>query len=188
MLNFPDFMVFDLDPYLYSGREPSGAQPELHAAGFEHTCQAALWLKGVLDDLGLPSFVKTSGKTGLHVFVPIRREFDYDAVRSMSEQICRFVHRQHPHETTLEWSVERRRDKVFLDYNQNTRGKTLATPYSPRALPGAPVSTPLRWDELDEVYPPRFDVLTVPERLAALGDLWAHILDARVDLGQLLSG
>lgn len=182
VLNYPDFMVFDLDPYLYSGKEAPGAQPELHKAGFERTCEAALWLKEVLDELRLPAFVKTSGKTGLHVFVPILRHFDYDTVRGMSEQICRFVQRQHPHETTLDWSVDRRRGMVFLDYNQNTRGKTLATPYSPRALPGAPVSMPVRWDELGAIYPEQFTLHTAPARLARTGELWHDILDHKADL------
>jgi bifunctional non-homologous end joining protein LigD len=182
VLNFPDFMVFDLDPYLYSGREAHGAQPELHAAGFKLTCQAALWLKEVLDELRLPALLKTSGKTGLHVFVPLLRQFDYDAVRGMSEQICRFVQRRHPDATTLEWSVERRRGRVFLDYNQNTRGKTLATPYSPRALPGAPVSMPLRWDELDTIYPEQFTLRTASARLARTGDLWSDVLANKADL------
>lgn len=187
VLNFPDFMVFDLDPYLYSGREPRGGQPELHAVGFEQTCQAAVWLKNVLDELRLPAFVKTSGKTGLHVFVPILRQFDYDTVRGMSEQICRFVQRQHPAETTLDWSVERRRGKVFLDFNQNTRGKTLATPYSPRALPGAPVSMPLGWAELGSIYPAQFTLRTTHERLAQVGDLWRDILDHKADLARAFS-
>jgi bifunctional non-homologous end joining protein LigD len=187
VLNYPDFMVFDLDPYLYSGREPRGAQPELHAAGFELTCQAALWLKDVLDELGLESFVKTSGKTGLHVFVPILRHFSYDVVRAMSEQICRFVHRQHPRETTMEWTVEQRRGKVFLDHQQNTRGKTLATPYSPRALAGAPVSMPLRWDEVGEVYPETFTIRTAPRRLSEIGDLWEDILDHKNDLARVVN-
>ena len=182
VLNYPDFMVFDLDPYVYSGREPPGGQPQLNPAGFHQTCQAALWLKDVLDELRLPSFVKTSGKTGLHIYVPILRQFDYDAVRSMAEQICRFVVRQHPHETTMEWSVEKRRGKVFLDYNQNTRGKTLASPYSPRALPRAPVSMPIRWDELGHVHPEQFTLRTAHERLANVGDLWRDILLHKANL------
>ena len=182
VLNYPDFMVFDLDPYLYSGREPPRGQPEPHQEGFLQTCQAAHWIKDVLDDLRLPSFVKSSGKTGLHIFVPIRREFDYDAVRSMCEQICRFVLRRHPNETTMEWSVERRRGKVFLDHNQNTRGKTLATPYSPRALGGAPVSMPLQWQEVGRVFPEDFTLRTAPARVREVGDLWCDILNHKADL------
>jgi bifunctional non-homologous end joining protein LigD len=188
VLNYPDFMVFDLDPYLYSGREAPRSQPELHQEGFERTAQAARWLKEVLDELQLPSFVKTSGKTGLHVFVPIKRDVDYDAVRGMSEQICRFVQRQHPDETTMEWAVERRRGKVFLDHNQNTRGKTLATPYSPRALPGAPVSMPLRWDEVGQIYPTEFTLYTAAPRVRERGDLWRDVLDHKADLTRVFAG
>jgi bifunctional non-homologous end joining protein LigD len=188
VLNYPDFMVFDLDPYIYSGKEPRGAQPEPNEAGFERTCEAALWLKEVLDQLGLPSFVKTSGKTGLHIFVPILRKYDYDAVRSISEQICRFVMHRHARETTMEWSVERRRGKVFLDHNQNTRGKTLAAPYSPRALAGAPVSMPVRWSELGQIRPLQFTLRSAGQRLAARGDLWRAILMDKADLAVAFSG
>ena len=173
VLNYPDFMVFDLDP----------AEP----ASFDQTCQTALWLKDVLDDLHLPSFVKTSGKTGLHVFVPILRHFNYDVVRAMSAHICRFVHRQHRRQTTMEWSVEQRRGKVFLDHNQNTRGKTLATPYSPRALPGAPVSMPVEWSELGSITPSQFSLRTAHQRLERVGDLWHTILDHKADLSTVFS-
>jgi bifunctional non-homologous end joining protein LigD len=185
VLNYPDFMVFDLDPYIYSGREPPRGQPEPHREGFERTCQATLWLKEVLDELRLPSFVKGSGKSGLHIFVPIQRDFDYDAVRAMSEQICRFVLGQHPNELTMDWSVDRRRGKVFLDHNQNTRGKTLATPYSPRALPGGPVSMPLRWGEVGKTSPDQFTVRNALPRLHEVGDLWRDILDHKADLSHV---
>ena len=82
VLNFPDFMVFDLDPYIYSGREARGAEPALNREAFARTREIALALKEILDGLGLPSFVKTTGRTGLHVFVPICRQFDYDTVRA----------------------------------------------------------------------------------------------------------
>jgi bifunctional non-homologous end joining protein LigD len=182
VVNYPDFMVFDLDPYVYSGREAHGAEPELHREGYSRTCEAAFWLKQVLDQLRLPSLVKTSGKTGLHIFVPIVRNYDYDMVRGMSEQICRYVLNQHPRELTMEWAVARRRGKVFLDHNQNTRGKTLASVYSPRALPGAPVSMPLEWSELGRVYPTDFTIATAYDRLRSVGDLWRDILAAKTDL------
>ena len=185
VLNYPDFMVFDLDPYVYSGHEEPRGEPLVHREGFRTTCEAACWVKDVLDRLTLRSFVKTSGKTGLHILVPILRQFDYDAIRRMAEQICRQVMRQHPRELTMEWSVERRRGKVFLDYNQNTRGKTLASAYSPRALPGAPISVPIDWGEIQSVYPTDFSMLSVHERLARVGDLWRDILAAKNDLATL---
>jgi bifunctional non-homologous end joining protein LigD len=182
-LNFPDFIVFDLDPYLYSGKEARGAEPELHPEGFAATCQAALWLKEMLDSLGLASFVKTTGRTGLHIYVPIQRTLDYHATHTISETLARVLAQQHPREVTVEWAVDKRRGKVFADYNQNVRGKTLASIYSPRVLPWAAVSMPLRWDEVGGgVFPTDFTISSAPERLRQVGDLWAGILDAKHDL------
>ncbi|HWQ28188.1 MAG TPA: non-homologous end-joining DNA ligase, partial [Dehalococcoidia bacterium] len=182
VLNYPDFIVFDLDPFIYSGREAPGAEPELNREAFARTREAAWWLKELLDSLSLPSFVKTTGRTGLHVYVPIVRRLDFDAARAACETIGRFLVRAHPAEITMEWAVERRTRKVFVDYAQNVRGKTLASVYSPRALPEAPVSMPVRWNELDRVYPTDFTIETAPDRLRETGDLWAGILDAKRDL------
>lgn len=182
ILNYPEFLVFDLDPYIYSGHERPGAQPEYSAEGFRQTCTVAEWLKQVLDDLHLPAEIKTSGKTGLHIQVPIMRNVDFDAARAIAERICRFVLQAHPHEVTMDWSVDRRRGKVFLDHNQNTRGKTLACPYSPRALPGAPVSMPLDWSELPAIEPTSFTMDSVVDRLARRGDPWRDILHHKADL------
>jgi bifunctional non-homologous end joining protein LigD len=104
----------------------------------------------------------------------------------MAGQICRFVLHRLSEQLTTEWSIERRRGKVFLDYNQNTRGKTLACVYSPRALPGAPVSMPVTWPELEQVYPAQFTVHTVHDRLARPGELWRDILTAKNDLTALM--
>jgi DNA primase len=86
----------------------------------------------------------------------------------------------------MEWTVEQRTGKIFLDHNQNVRGKNMASVYSLRPLPGAPVSTPVGWDELEDVYPTAFNIDTVPERVDRLGDLWAEILDAKHDLQRLV--
>ncbi len=188
VLNYPDFVVFDLDPYLYSGKEPRGEEPELHPEGFKATCEVALWLKEMLDSLGLASFVKTTGRTGLHIYLPIKRTLDYHATHTISETLARVLAQQHPREVTIEWAVDKRRGKVFADYNQNVRGKTLASIYSPRVLPWAAVSMPLRWDEVGRgVFPTDFTLLTAPERLRQVGDLWANILDVKHDLEGLLA-
>jgi bifunctional non-homologous end joining protein LigD len=187
VLNYPDFVVFDLDPYLYSGKEAPGDEPELHPEGFAATCQVALWLKAMLDDLGLASFVKTTGRTGLHIYVPINRTLDYHATHSIGETLARFLVQQHPKEVTLEWAVDKRKGKVFADYNQNVRGKTLASIYSPRVLPWAAVSMPLRWDEVGKVFPTDFTILTAPDRLQQVGDVWATILDSKHDLAGLIA-
>ncbi len=187
-LNYPDFIVFDLDPYIYSGQEAKGAEPELNRRAFARTREVALSLKALLDSISLSSFVKTTGKTGLHIYVPILRTLDYDTVRASCETIGRFLIRQHPRDITMDWTVDKRTGKVFFDHNQNVRGKTLASIYSPRPLPEAAVSMPLRWDELEkdgQLYPTDFTILTAPDRVAKLGDLWADILHAKRDFAAL---
>lgn len=188
VLNYPDFVVFDLDPYLYSGKERVGAEPELHREGFAQTCEVAFHLKELLDGLALSSFVKTTGRTGLHIYVPINRELRFDETHALSETLSSFLARQHPGLVTTEWAVTKRRGKVFADYNQNGRGKTLASIYSPRVLPSAAVSMPVRWDELGSAFPTDFTLTTAPERLRAVGDLWSGILDAKHDLAAALAG
>ena len=186
VLNYPDFIVFDLDPYIYSGREKSGDEPELNRRAFSKTVEVARELKDILDQLALSSFVKTSGKTGLHIYVPILRQYDYPVTRKTCELIGRFLMQHLPNDVTMEWSVSKRSGKIFLDHNQNVRTKNMASIYSLRPAPNAPVSTPLRWEELDRVYPTDFTVRTVPERLEEVGDLWAGILTAKHDLRRLL--
>jgi len=186
LLNYPDFVVFDLDPYIYSGNEAKGDEPELNRVAWQKTCEVAGWLKETLDSLSLSAFLKTSGRTGLHIYVPIYRSLDYDQVRTTSETIGRFVLQQHPKDVTMDWATIKRTGKIFLDHNQNVRGKTLASIYSLRTSPEAAVSMPLRWEELGKVYPTDFTMLTAPERLQQVGDLWEHILDAKHDLKALL--
>jgi bifunctional non-homologous end joining protein LigD len=185
-LNFPDFLVVDLDSYVYSGKEKKGDEPELHRKGFEAVRDVALEVREAATSLGLEPFVKTSGKTGLHLFFPIIRDFTFDEVRRMAEALGAFVARRMPKRVTLEWSVKNRTGKVFFDYNQNVRGKSLAAAYSVRRHPAATVSTPVTWDELPRIYPTDFTVHTVPDRLASTGDPWADILDARHDLATAL--
>ena len=186
VLNHPDVIVFDLDPYIYSGREKSGDEPELNRHAFSRTVDVARDLKDILDQLSLSSFVKTSGKTGLHIYVPVLREYDYKVTRKTCELVGRFLMQSRPRDVTMEWSVDKRAGKIFLDHNQNVRGKNMAAIYSLRPLPSAPVSTPVRWDELGDVYPTDFTIDTVPDRVVTLGDLWADIAEAKHDLGRLL--
>ena len=186
VLNYPDFIVFDLDPYIYSGQEQKGDEPELNRQAFAKAVEVARALKDILDQLSLSSFLKTSGKTGLHIYVPILRQYDYKVTRKTCELVGRFLLQQLPRDVTMEWAVDKRAGKIFLDHNQNVMGKNMASIYSLRPLAGAPVSTPLRWDELGSVYPTDFDIETVPERVARVGDLWADILGAKHDLRRLL--
>jgi bifunctional non-homologous end joining protein LigD len=176
VLNFPDYVVFDLDPYIYSGKEKAGDEPELNTVAFEKGKEVAFWLRDLLKTMGLDAIAKTSGKTGLHVFVPIRRTIDFDAAREVSELTGRHLMRQHPKDITLEWSVPKRTGKIFMDYNMNVRGKTLNVAYSPRGAPGAPVSMPLSWEELADAHPLDFLITNVPERLERTGDRWSEAL------------
>jgi len=186
MMNYPDYIVLDLDPYMYSGKEKKGAEPELHKDGFKQACDVAFWIKELLDSLKIESFLKTSGRTGLHIYIPIIRRIDYDTVRALSEVILRQILKDHPEDATMDWAVVKRKGKTFLDHNMNARGKSLSSIYSPRVAPEASVSTPLRWEELRSIYPTQFTIWTVPERLAQVGDLWSDILDHKNDVEKLL--
>jgi len=187
LLNYPDFILFDLDPYIYAGFEAKGEEPELNRLAFKATVDVALWLKELLDGAGLSSFVKTSGATGLHIYVPVLRQYDYQTIRGVAETFGGFLLGAHPQQITMEWKSENRRGKVFFDANQNARIKNLACAYSPRAKPGGPVSMPLRWTELEKIYPTDFHILNAHERVEEHGDLWAHVLDAKHDLEALLA-
>ena len=186
VLNFPDYVVFDIDPYIYSGKEAAGAEPELNTVAFEKGKEVAFWLRDLLQSMSLESIVKTSGKTGLHVFVPILRTVDFDAARQVSEIVGRHLMRQHPKDITLEWSVPKRTGKIFMDYNMNVRGKTLNVAYSPRGAPGAPVSMPLTWDELAKAHPLDFRLTNAAERLARTGDRWRDALSRKQSLERAL--
>ena len=188
VLNYPDWVVFDIDPYIYSGKEKKGEEPELNTVAFEKGKEVAFWLRELLQGMSLEAIVKTSGKTGLHVFVPIRRTIDFDAARHVSELVGRHLLRLHPKDITLEWSVPKRTGKIFMDYNMNVRGKTLNVAYSPRGAPGAPVSMPLTWEELAGAHPLDFRITNAPQRLAETGDRWADVLTHKQSLETALAG
>jgi bifunctional non-homologous end joining protein LigD len=175
-------VVFDIDPYIYSGKEAPGEEPELNTVAFEKGKEVAFRLRELLNTMSLEPIVKTSGKTGLHVFVPIRRTIDFDAAREVSELVGRHLMRQHPKDITLEWSVPKRTGKIFMDYNMNVRGKTLNVAYSPRGAAGAAVSMPLTWEELAGAHPLDFRITNVTERLARTGDRWREALDRKQSL------
>ena len=186
ILNFPDYVLFDIDPYIYSGKEAKGAEPELNTVAFEKGKEVAFHLRELLATMSLEAIVKTSGKTGLHVFVPIKRTLDFDAARHVSELVGRHLMRLHPADITLEWSVPKRTGKIFMDYNMNVRGKTLNVAYSPRGEPGAPVSMPLTWEELAGAHPLDFRLTNAAGRLAQTGDRWHDALERKQDLERAL--
>jgi bifunctional non-homologous end joining protein LigD len=168
----PDWVLFDLDP-----------TPEVP---WPQTIQVALIVKELLDSLELESFPKTSGGKGFHILVPIERRSTYDDTRSFAEVVAGAVARAHPKLATTEWSKARRRG-VLIDANQNGEGKTIASAYSVRPRPGAPVSTPLRWEEVDgHLDPVRFTMDVVLERVRQDGDLYAGMLTTRQSLSKAL--
>jgi bifunctional non-homologous end joining protein LigD len=182
ILNYPDYLVFDIDPYIYSGKEARGAEPELNRKGFAVGKRVAFWLRALLKDMGLEAVIKTSGKTGLHMFVPIERTVTFDEARHICERIGRHVLREHPRDVTMDWAIEKRTGKIFIDYNMNVRGKTLNVAYSPRGVPGTPISMPLTWEELEAAEPMDFTLNNVPDRLEKRGDRWHDVLELKQSL------
>lgn len=181
-LNYPDFMVIDLDPNIRSGNEADEDEPELNRKGWEMVIQVADGVKEMLDSVGLHSYPKTSGKAGLHIYVPLKRLFDYGTVRLLCETFGRHLEKHMPDKITMEWSVKKRPEKVFFDHNQNVRGKTLSGPYSVRAVPGAPISMPIEWKQVKTIYPTDFTLHTLPAYMATRKDSWAGILEDRQEL------
>lgn len=152
----PDYAFFDLDPF-----EPAGYAEVRHVASL---------VKVVLDRLGLSSYPKTSGATGMQIMVPLDRTVPYDAVRGLVGAVSDLVHAADPDTTTLEWEIRNRTGKVFLDVNMNRAGANIAAAYSVRPEPGATVSAPFEWDELDEIDPARFTIETMMGRIEEAGD------------------
>ena len=188
VLTYPDYVVFDIDPFL---EEPGPAHPGQRVErdpaytrrGFEAASQVALRLRDILAELGLGAFVKTSGKTGLHVFLPIARRYTYDQTRAFARTLAEHLEHSLPDLVTTEWAVDKRRGKVFVDFNQNIAGKTLAGAYSVRAVPEGTVSTPVTWEELAEGMDPlAFTPEAVVSRLATRGDPWRDLLTHRQSL------
>src|SRR5207302_6294094 len=148
--------------------------------------QVALYVKEALDALGLASFAKTSSADGMHVLVPIERRHTYEDTRRFSEIVAGAIARSYPKLATTQWSKARRRG-VLIDANQNGEGKTIASAYSVRPRPGAPVSTPLRWDEVnDKLDPLSFTMPVVLERVRKRGDLFEGVLKTRQRLTDAL--
>ncbi len=141
--------------------------------GFADAIPAAHALREVLAEVGLTAFIKTSGNRGLHVFAPIEATHEFLDVRHAVIAAGRELERRMPEQVTMNWWKEERGERIFIDFNQANRDRTMAGAYSPRALAGATVSTPLHWDELDGVDPASFTVRSIPKRLEEIGDPWA---------------
>ncbi len=179
-LGTPDFIVFDLDPYI------SGEEQKQEYKGFKAAVDVAYNLKDLLDRLGIKSYVKTSGKTGLHVFVPVTPDYSYDQTRAFAEVIGKIMIKRKPDDITIKWNTAQRKGKVFFDYNQNAKGKTLASVFSLRPTALATVSMPVEWKDLADVLPTDFTLITVPNIIKKSGDPWKNILQDKQDVAKLL--
>jgi bifunctional non-homologous end joining protein LigD len=169
----PDWVVFDLDPY----DVPFAAVQEL-----------ALRLKDLLDRLRLASYPKTSGASGIHVYVPLAPLYTYAQAAHFAELVALVATRKNPRLATLERSLKKRPSgRIYLDHLQNARGKSVVAPYSVRAQAGAPVSTPLQWSEVDHpLSPHEFTLKNIPQRLRQRGDLFKRVLTHKQRLGGAL--
>ena len=164
----PDQLRIDLDP-----------QP---GTDFSHAARVSHELRALLEELGMRGFPKTSGGRGLHVYVPIEPRWTFVQARRAVIAIGRELERRVPDQVTMSWWKEERGQRIFIDFNQMARDRTIASAYSVRANPRATVSAPLRWEEVDDVAPNDFDVTTMPDRFAAVGDLHSGVAEQAFSL------
>lgn len=157
-----DFAIFDLDPQ--------------ENVTWDQVVYVANLVNVLLERLGLAGYPKTSGSRGIHIYVPLEPAYDYARVRRFVETLGRMIAAADPETATMEWDKPKRGERVFIDHNQNVGGKTIASVYSVRPVPGARVSMPILWTELDTVDPAAFTMATVWERLRQFGDLFAPVL------------
>lgn len=153
---------------------------------FDHIREAAMHVRLYFAELGIRSYVKTTGSKGLHIYVRVVDGYDSFAVRGASVTVARELAREHPDLITDEWWKESRDGKVFVDFNQNAPHKNVFGAWGVRARVGAQVSTPIEWDELMDVVPDELTMLTVPARLSERGDPWADMNDEPQDIGPLV--
>lgn len=174
-LERPDRLVFDLDP-------PDGGGRSGDERGLDRLRWSARRTRDLLDALGLPAFLMTTGSRGFHVVVPLEPAAGFDAVRDFAAGVARLLARRHPERLTVEHRKAKREDRVFVDYLRNGYAQTAVPPYAVRARPGAPVATPLEWRELGRATPRRYTVKNLFRRLGQKGDPWAGIGDSATTL------
>jgi len=172
-LDCPDYLIIDIDP---SDKNT-----------FEQVIETANVIHDILEKAGAANFCKTSGATGLHVYIPTHKKYTYDQLKDFAELICVMANEQLPETTSTERSLRDRGNKIYLDYLQNSKGQTVVAPYSLRPHPGASVSTPLKWAEVKPgLTPAQFNIFTVPDRVKKTGDLFKGILGKGIDMEALL--
>ncbi|MBF4515513.1 DNA ligase D [Flavobacterium sp. ANB] len=168
----PDWLVIDIDP---------------SNDKFEEVIQTALTVKEIMDELETECYCKTSGASGLHVYIPLGAQYDYDSIKIFAELIARKIHERLPKITSLERSIKKRKNKIYVDYLQNRRGQTLAAPYSVRPVAGAQVSTPLEWSEVNsKLHPSQFTIKNALQRFEKKGDLWTPVLGKGANLKKIM--
>lgn len=171
-LDKPDYLLIDLDP---------------EAVSFDKVIDVALNIRELLEKLEIPSLPKTSGARGLHVYIPLHAQYIYEQVRKFAELLCTQVHAKIPELTSMVRNPNNRQGKVYLDFLQNARGQTLVSAYSLRAKPEAPVSTPLKWSEVNKkLRPSQFTMKNIPRRLDTHGDLFKEVLGKGIDMKKIL--
>ncbi|TDP00273.1 DNA ligase D [Flavobacterium sp. 245] len=168
----PDWLVIDIDP---------------DKDDFKEVVKTALVVKEVMEELETHCLCKTSGASGLHVYIPLGAKYDYDSIKILAELLAKEIQLRLPEATSLERSIKKRNHKIYIDYLQNRRGQTLAAPYSVRPKPGATVSTPLEWNEVnDKLHPSQFTIKNVLSRFEKKGDLWAPVLSKGANIKHIL--
>jgi bifunctional non-homologous end joining protein LigD len=169
----PDWLVLDLDP---------------KGAPFADVVTMALTLRDILERLELPSYPKTSGATGLHIVLPLGARYSYEETRTFARLLATLAVEAQPRISTIARLINTRGGKVYVDFGQNGPGQTIVAPLSVRPLPGAPVSTPLRWAEVTaRLDPRRFTIRTTPARLDELGDPMTPVLGEGIDIAAALA-
>jgi len=154
---------------------------------FKEVVKVALTVKEVMDGFETECYCKTSGASGLHVYIPLGGKYDYDSVKLFAQLIAREVNTRLPETTSLERTIKKRNHKIYIDFLQNRKGQTLAAPYSVRPKPGATVSTPLEWSEVnDTLSPSQFTIKNVLKRFDQKGDLWKAVLGKGADIKSIV--
>lgn len=178
-LERPDRMIFDLDP-------PEAGSGKGSGEDLRPVRRAARTVRDRLRELGFEPFLTSTGSRGFHVVVPLEPEASFDEVRRFARALASELAAREPDRLTVETRKEKRGDRVFLDYLRNGYAQTAVPPYAVRARPGAPVATPVEWDELDGLHPRRYTVKNLFQRLGQKEDPWAEIDRHRVRLGHAL--
>lgn len=173
-VSMPDIAVFDLDP--------------MPPSTFKDSLKVAVLVKEALNEFGIKGYPKTSGASGLHIYVPIEPKYPYEEVKKFAQYIFKMINKVFPSHTSMERLIKNREGKIYLDYLQNTPGKTMACQYSLRPVDGANVSMPLYWEEVagENISPSDFNIKNALPRLKETGDLYADLLNKKQSIDKVL--